>query len=104
MNYVVKKLEIMHNRKKKTSGTLREDPSMVYCCRRHNIPIKALSKSAILSDCLDSRGGIKIMRTRHVTLCHTTLFYLSVSRLETARARTRTHAHMQWGFTASDRV
>jgi len=61
-----------------------------------SVAIKASSKSAILSDCLDSRGGIKIMRTHHVTLRHTTLFYFSVSRLE--RGRARTHTHTQWGF------
>ena len=78
--------------------TPREDPSTVSCCRRHNIAIQALSKSAILSDCLDSRGGIKIMRTRHVTLCHNTLFYFP-ERLETARARTHIYiyTHKQWG-------
>ena len=43
------------------------------------------------------------MRTRHVTLCHTTLFYFSESRLQTARARTCIHTH-KGVVTASDRV
>ena len=86
----VQKLKMYAQSKTKTWGTLPADPSKVYCYRRHNIIIKASSKRAILSDRLHSQGGIKIMRTRHVTLCHTTLFYFSGSRLETAHARTHT--------------
>ena len=49
--------------------TLYEDLSTFYCCRRHQIAIRALWNEMV-SGCQYSRGGINITRTRHnVTLC-----------------------------------